>query len=394
MKIDLFNEIQDPQPWSEDHEHARFLQVIEQAELADKLGYGCWWQVEHHGGEEFSLSSAPEIVLTAISQRTRRIRLGHAAVLAPGAINHPVRAAERAATLDHLSGGRLEVGLTKSTAAEWRLFGIDPAEVAEQTEEAFRLVPRLWTSQRATHHGRFYHLDDVPVVPKPYQRPHPPLWQAASSPASFGDAGRRGVGVLGTTIWEPLDFVARMVQFYRDAIAQCDKPAGAQVNNQIAYFTFVHCADTDEQAMADGAAAAAAAWYTVTALTFFEAAAAYAERFATEAKLMQDPSGGGLTGQFLRDEAAGFTGPNDAQLAIASILQGQPVPDQQLFDALYAQGSLIVGSPQTCREKIKAYADLGIDRLMTFQQVGGLPHESVMRSIQLIGELIPEFDVA
>jgi len=85
---------------------------------------------------------------------------------------------------------------------------------------------------------------------------------------------------------------------------------------------------------------------------------------------------------------------HDAQLAIASILQGQPVPDEKLFDALYAQGSLIVGSPQTCREKIKAYADLGIDRLMTFQQVGGLPHESVMRSIQLIGELIPEFDVA
>lgn len=392
MKIDLFNEIQDPRPWTEGHEHERFQQAIEQAELADELGYGCWWQVEHHGGEEFSLSSAPEIMLAAVSQRTRRIRLGHSAVLAPGAINHPVRAAERAATLDHLSGGRLEVGLTKSTAAEWRLFGIDPAEVMAQTEEAFQLIPKLWTTPRVSHDGRFYHLDDLPVVPKPYQQPHPPLWQAASSPSSFGDAGRRGVGVLGTTLWEPLDYVARMVRFYRDAIAQCDKPAGASVNNQVAYFTFVHCADTDEQAMADGAAAAAA-WYTVTALTFFEAAAAYAERFVAEQKLMEDPAGGGLTGQFLRGEAAAFTGPNDAQLAIASILQGQPVPDEKLFDALYAQGSLIVGSPQTCREKIKAYADLGIDRLMTFQQVGALPHDSVMRSIQLIGELIPEFDM-
>lgn len=393
MKIDLFNEIQDPRPWTEDHEHVRFLQLIEQAELADELGYGCWWQVEHHGGEEFSLSSAPEVVLAAISQRTRRIRLGHAAVLAPGAINHPVRAAERAATLDHLSGGRLEVGLTRSTAAEWRLFGIDPAEVAEQTEEAFQLVPKVWTNQRVSHDGRFYHLHDIPVLPKPYQQPHPPLWQAASSPASYADAGRRGVGVLGTSLWESLDSVARMVQFYRDAIAQCDQPVGAYVNNQVAYFTFVHCADTDEQAMQDGAAAAAA-WYTVTALTYFEAAAAYAERFAAEQKLMQDPSGGGLTGRFLRDEAAAFSGPNDAQLAIASILQGQPVPDEKLFDALYAQGSLIVGSPQTCREKLKAYADIGIDRLMTFQQVAGLPHDSVMRSIQLTGELIPEFDPA
>ena len=393
MKIDLFNEIQDPQPWIDGHEHVRFLQTMEQAELADKLGYGCWWQVEHHGGEEFSLSSAPEIMLAAISQRTQRIRLGHSAVLAPGAINHPVRVAERAATLDHLSGGRLELGLTKSTAAEWRLFGIDPAEVAEQTEEAFQLIPKVWMNPRVTHDGRFYHLADLPVLPKPYQQPHPPLWQAAASPASFGDAGRRGVGVLGTTLWEPLDFVARMVRFYREAAAQCDRPVGASVNNQIAYFTFVHCADTDEEAMNDGAAAAAA-WYTVTALTYFEAAAAYAERFVTERKLMEDPAGGGLTGQFLRGEAAAADGPNDAQLAIASILQGQPVPDEKLFEALYAQGSLIVGSPQTCREKLKAYADLGIDRLMTFQQVGGLPHDSVMRSIQLIGELIPEFDTA
>jgi alkanesulfonate monooxygenase SsuD/methylene tetrahydromethanopterin reductase-like flavin-dependent oxidoreductase (luciferase family) len=107
---------------------------------------------------------------------------------------------------------------------------------------------------------------------------------------------------------------------------------------------------------------------------------------------MEDPSGGGLTGQFLRGEAAAFTGPNPAQLAIASILQGQPVPEDKLFGALYAQGSLIVGSPQTCRGKLQAYADLGIDRLMTFQQVGALPHDSVLRSIQLIGELIPEFD--
>jgi alkanesulfonate monooxygenase SsuD/methylene tetrahydromethanopterin reductase-like flavin-dependent oxidoreductase (luciferase family) len=392
MKIDLFNEIQDPRPWTEGHEHVRLRQAIEQAELADELGYGCWWQVEHHGGEEFSLSSAPEIMLAAIAQRTRRIRLGHSAVLAPGAINHPVRAAERAATLDHLSGGRLEVGLTRSTAAEWRLFGIDPAEVAEQTEEAFQLIPKLWTNPRVTHDGRFYHLDDVPVLPKPYQQPHPPLWQAASSPAAFGDAGRRGVGVLGTTLWEPLDYVQRMVRFYRNAAAHCDRPVGAYVNNQVAYFTFVHCADTDEQAISDGAAAAAA-WYTVTALTFFEAAAAFAERFALEQKLVQDPSGGGLTGQFLREEAA-FAAPNDAQRAIASILQGQPVPDDKLFDALFAQGSLIVGSPQTCREKLKAYADLGIDRLMTFHQVAALPHDSVMHSIRLIGELIPEFDTA
>ncbi|HET9168354.1 MAG TPA: LLM class flavin-dependent oxidoreductase, partial [Actinospica sp.] len=311
MKIDVFNEIQDPRPWSEEHEHERFAQALEQAELADRLGYGCWWQVEHHGAEQFSLSSAPELVLAAISQRTERIRLGHAAVLAPGAINHPVRIAERAATLDHLSNGRVELGLTRSTPPEWRLFGLSPQDAATQTAEAFELVPRLWTSDRANHEGEHFRIADTPILPKPYQRPHPPLWQAASSPASFEDAGRRGVGVLGTTLWEPLERVKRMVELYRAAAEACTEPVGAFVNNQIAFFTFVHCAETDEQAVFE-AAAAAAAWYTVTALNFFEAASAYALTAARQQQLMQDAAGGGLAGQFHRDEAASGLGPNRA----------------------------------------------------------------------------------
>jgi alkanesulfonate monooxygenase SsuD/methylene tetrahydromethanopterin reductase-like flavin-dependent oxidoreductase (luciferase family) len=199
--------------------------------------------------------------------------------------------------------------------------------------------------------------------------------------------------VLSTTLWESLDVVKRLIGLYRDAAAQCDRPVGAYVNNQIGFFTFVHCAETDEQAMRDGAAAAAA-WYTVNALTYFEAAAQFAERIAREQELMEDPTGGGLTGQFLRDQAAVITGPNEAQVAIGRILQGEAVPDDKLFEALYGQSSLIVGSPQTCREKFQVYSDLGIDRLMTFQQVAGLPHDSVMRSIQLTGELISEFDAA
>ena len=391
MKIDIFNEIQDPKPWLEQHEHLRFTQALEQAELADRLGYGCWWQVEHHGAEQFSLSSAPELLLAAISQRTERIRLGHAAALAPGAINHPVRVAERAATLDHLSGGRVELGLTRSTPPEWRLFGVDPETAAGQTDEAFGLIPKLWTSDRANHDGRYFQVGDVPILPKPYQRPHPPLWQAASSPASFEDAGRRGVGVLGTTLWEPLERVRRMVELYRAAAERCTDPVGAFVNNQIAFFTFVHCAETDEQAVFE-AAAAAAAWYTVTALNFFEAAAAFQLTFARQQQLMEDPAGGGLAGQFHRDEAASGAELNPAQMAVGAIMQGGSVPDAELFEALNEQGSLIVGSPETCRAKIQAYADLGIDRLMCFHQVGSIPHERVLESMRLIGGLIPEFD--
>ena len=389
MKIDLFNEIQNPRPWPEGHEQRRFQQAIEQATLADELGYGCWWQVEHHGAGEFSLSSAPELLLAAISQHTSRIRLGHSAVLAPGRFNHPIRVAERAATLDNLSGGRVELGLTRSTIPEWRLFGIDPDDVRPQTQQAFEMIPRMWTSDRFSYEGEDYRVDDVSIRPKPVQQPHPPLWQAAASPKSFEDAGKRGVGVLGTTIWESLERAGRLVGLYRAAAEQCTDPVGAFVNNQVAYFTFVHCADTDEEAMRNGAAAAAA-WYTVTALTFFEAATEFVAMTQRQQALLDAPDGGGLTGDFLRGEAA--NAPSAANLLIGRILQGEDVPEDEIFTVLSAQDSLIVGSPETCRKKLQAYADLGIDRMMCLQQMGSLGEEAVMKSIRLIGELIPDID--
>src|SRR5207248_10415170 len=136
-------------------------------------------------------------------------------MLAPGRFNHPIRIAERAATLDQLSAGRVELGLTRSTAPEWRLFNIDPAEVRTQTQQTFEMVPGMWTSEQFGYSGDGYQIKDASILPKPYQKPHPPLWQAASSPASFEEAGRRGVGVLGTTLWEPLERVRRMVELYR-----------------------------------------------------------------------------------------------------------------------------------------------------------------------------------
>ncbi|GAA3822412.1 hypothetical protein GCM10022403_064880 [Streptomyces coacervatus] len=232
----------------------------------------------------------------------------------------------RAVSGTSAAGG--DLGLTRSTAPEWRMFGVDPAGARAQTQRAFEEVPRLWTGGA-----------EQPLIPGPLQRPHPPLWQAASSPASFEEAGRRGVGVLGTTLWEPLTRVARLVELYREAVAACEEPVGAFVNDQIAFFTFVHCAETDEEALRSGAAAAAA-WHTARALTFF---------------------------------------------------QGETVPEDELFEALMAQDSLIVGSPDTCRKKLRAYADAGIDRLMCFQQVGAIPHERVLESMRRVGELIPEF---
>jgi alkanesulfonate monooxygenase SsuD/methylene tetrahydromethanopterin reductase-like flavin-dependent oxidoreductase (luciferase family) len=137
-------------------------------------------------------------------------------------------------------------------------------------------------------------------------------------------------------------------------------------------------------------AAAAAAWYTVTALTFFEAASDYALTMQVHKDLLDAPAGGGLAGQFLRSEAD--NAPTAAQLLVGRVLQGEKVADDEIFTILSAEQSLIVGSQDTCRKKLRTYADLGIDRLMCLQQIGSIADDQVTKSIRLIGELIPEFD--
>src|SRR5256712_13989114 len=126
MKFGIFYEHQLPQPWSEDSELRLYQQALDQIGLADRLGYDYVWEVEHHFLEEYSHSSAPEVFLAAASQRTKRIRLGHGIVQLPPGFNHPARVAERAATLDLISGGRVDLGTGEaSSQVELGGFGVD-----------------------------------------------------------------------------------------------------------------------------------------------------------------------------------------------------------------------------------------------------------------------------
>src|SRR5580658_5497510 len=148
MKFDVFCEIQRSFPWADGQDEASLIrETVDQARTADAAGFDAWWQVEHHGAPQFSYSAAPEIILTAIALATKRLRVGHAGVLAPFRINNPLRVAERAATLDILSGGRFELGLAKSGGKEWETFGVDPQRARDEVAEAMRLIPRLWTEE-------------------------------------------------------------------------------------------------------------------------------------------------------------------------------------------------------------------------------------------------------
>src|SRR5207249_8433369 len=127
MRFGIFYEHQIPRPWENGDEHQLFQEALEQVELADRLGIDFAWEVEHHFLEEYSHSSAPEVFLAAASQRSKQIRLGHGIVLCPPGYNHPARVAERIATLDLVSKGRVEFGTGESASrAELEGFGITP----------------------------------------------------------------------------------------------------------------------------------------------------------------------------------------------------------------------------------------------------------------------------
>ena len=390
MKIDIFSEMQHPKSlWGDDgqHEHRLFEQTLEQAKLADEMGYGCWWEVEHHTAVEFSFSSAPELMLTAIAQNTQQIDVGHAAVLAPSRFNHAIRIAERAAFLDHLSNGRLQMGMARSTVPEWRTFNIEADSTRDQLQQTFEMVPKMWTQDTFSWKSDQYEINDVSIIPKPYQKPHPPLWQACSSIPSFEQAGRNGVGALGVTLWASHEEVQGMVDIYRKASEECENPVGEFQNNQIAFFTFVHGADSSEEALANGAAGAAA-WYTNEAFSFFEVRESFIEVAREMEAAASDPAGGGLVGQYARDHAD----PSEAAIMIGRIMEGEEVGEDEMFEVLSRQESLIVGDQDKIREGFKFYEEVGIDRLMTLHQVGPLSHDKIMKSIRLVGEVIPEFD--
>jgi len=390
--FDLFNELQRPAPFSPEHEHLALLDGIEQAKAADRAGFGCWWMVEHHGSTEFSYSSAPELVLTAIAQHTERLRLGHAGVLSPFKINHPVRVAERAAVLDHLSGGRLEFGLARSGGTEWETFGITAERTRDELTEAFHAIPKMWTEDTFSWDSELLRVPPRNIVPKPMQQPHPPLWQTSSTLDSFRLAGQMGIGVLATTLLAPMSKLTDLMAAYDQGLAEASDPVGKYVNNQRAVFTFVHVAETMEEAIMSGAAEAAM-WYVNAAPQVFSVPRKLWLDSIRGLKKSNDVSRARAVAT--REEVIGEVDLDDPHPVIRlmnRLLVGEKVDPHEAFEVLRPLDSVIIGDPTECRRKIQKFVDIGIDRLMCLMQFGALSHEQVMRSIELTGKhLVPAY---
>jgi alkanesulfonate monooxygenase SsuD/methylene tetrahydromethanopterin reductase-like flavin-dependent oxidoreductase (luciferase family) len=251
MKFGIFYELSVPRPWTPESEHTVYQRALEQVRLADELGFDYVWAVEHHFLEEYSHCSAPEVFLTACAAQTKRIRVGHGIATCVPQFNHPIRIAERAATLDIVSSGRLEFGTGRSaTWTELAGFEADPDETKKTWDEFVRVIPKMWMQERFGYQGRAFSMPVRCVVPKPYQKPHPPIWVAVTSPGTEIDAAERGIGALGISVGTFAE-QEHKIQGYRARIKDCE-PVGGFVNDQMAAVNFLFCHEDDARGVALG----------------------------------------------------------------------------------------------------------------------------------------------
>jgi len=358
MKIDLLYEIETDRPFDRAHQRELFGHILAEVQEADRLGYFTAWFVEHHFLVEFAHSTAPEVILGALSQRTERIRLGHGVVLLPYPFNHPIRVAERIATLDILSNGRVEFGTGRSSAYEQQGFGIDPAESRAMWQEALSIIPKMWRDEPFSYQGRYFQIPERHIIPKPVQQPHPPIWLACTSPESWRLAGLNGIGALGFSFLLEMDELERNLQTYRSHLQRA-RPVGEFVNDQVGAFTMVYCAPSNEEA--EETALEAFGWYILSSYRLFLA------------------HGKGASWQMLSEKERHFL----------EALEGRTA---EVFRYLREHNSIVVGDPDRCARAFERYQALGIDRMLCLMQVRGIPLDKVMESIRLLGrEVVPHF---
>jgi alkanesulfonate monooxygenase SsuD/methylene tetrahydromethanopterin reductase-like flavin-dependent oxidoreductase (luciferase family) len=207
---------------SREGDHRVFAEIVEQALLAEEMGFDTIWAVEHTALTNYAHMSAPETFLAFIAGRTTRIHIGHGVVCLPPAMNHPVKVAERIAMLDILSEGRLHFGVGKGgTQQESGTFGYDLETLRPMIDEAMYLIPKIMVEDEIEHHGQFIDIPRRPIHPKPYQDPHPPIYLACTHNESLLTAGSRGMGALVLGFGGPEE-VANKNDAYRRAFKDRD----------------------------------------------------------------------------------------------------------------------------------------------------------------------------
>jgi alkanesulfonate monooxygenase SsuD/methylene tetrahydromethanopterin reductase-like flavin-dependent oxidoreductase (luciferase family)/putative sterol carrier protein len=372
MRFGIFYEHQIPRPWGDDGEQRLMQDALEQIELADRVGLDSVWGVEHHFLEEYSHSSASGVFLGAASQRTKRIRLGFGILPLPLGYQHPARVAETAAMLDLVSGGRVELGTGEtSSGAELEGFGVDRETKRAQWEEMLPVVARMMVEEPfAGADGRFLSMPPRNVVPKPVQKPHPPLWVACSRRETIRLAAEKGIGALSFSFVEPEEAEAWVDEYHAIIDSERCVPGGFAVNPQVACVLPMMCAPDEAQAIERG----------IDGAHFFGYSLAHYYVFGDHR-----PGRTNIYEEFLaRRDDVGF-----ARSIITA--DAAPLGVRVLQQGL---GSLrgAIGSPEQVRDLCRRYEAAGVDQLIFVMQAGPNRHEHICESIELFAsEVMPEF---
>jgi alkanesulfonate monooxygenase SsuD/methylene tetrahydromethanopterin reductase-like flavin-dependent oxidoreductase (luciferase family) len=331
----------------------RYLEVLDEAVLAEEMGFEAFLVSEHHFNPGVACCSALETYLGALAMRTSRIRLRPAVFVLP--LSNPIRLAEQVATLDILSNGRIEFGGGRGNyLVEMEAFGISPKETRGRWEESMKIVTSALADGFVEADGQFYKIPKRDLVPKPVQKPHPPCWGASTSLEGSYLAGQQGVGEMHLSNYLGHEFVGECMAEYRRGLAESTRPIVRQKNRCFSSFVLAHVADTRKQAhdeAREGMVTFSVATCKIAYPMLAKASADYAYMGKSEelSEKVTDMD-------FLANETA----------------------------------MVVVGDPNDCIAQLRRFEEVGVDEVVL--KIDSMPHDVVMRSIRMFGEeVLPHF---
>ncbi|PSR53289.1 hypothetical protein AHMF7605_06960 [Adhaeribacter arboris] len=329
----------------------RYQDSIEQAVLAESLGFESVWPVEQHFNQTMSAMPCPTLLLAAIAARTKSLRLG-TAIIQLG-LNHPLRVAEEIATLDVLSKGRVEFGVGRgSNPSHFAGFNISLTESRERLEESLAYVQKAFSEEKFTFQGKFFSGEDICLVPKSVQRPSPPITLAANSMDTARLAGKLGLPIVMALHINPLPKAKELITIYKNALQE----AGQSTKNKISLLVPLFVDETEEKVRR-------AAEPAVKHFTY-------------------------VTSLLLSSQANKWTNPTEKQ-------QMQVLLERigkTTYDSMN-QNMAVFGTPSYCREKLQELEELGVERIICwFNLVGAIAPNQVVRNLELFSEeVMPYF---
>jgi alkanesulfonate monooxygenase SsuD/methylene tetrahydromethanopterin reductase-like flavin-dependent oxidoreductase (luciferase family) len=360
MRFGVFYELQLPKPWQPGDEHRLFHEALDQVVLADRLGYDYAWEVEHHFLDEYSHSSSPEVFLAAAAARTEQIRLGHGIRQVIPNYNHPARTAESLATLDIIANGRVDFGFGEgATRLELGGFKIPAKEKRAMALEAAEQIANMMALEPYPgFEGKYFTMPCRNVLPKPMQKPHPPMWMACTNRDTIKVAAACGVGALAFAFVDPEEAKHWAEIYYNIIKSDACVPLGHGVNANIAMVSSFSVHPDREEAIRRGHEGFEFFGYALNALVARDTVPGRTNLWGDYVQLRGD-----RTNKVIAESRAGRLNASSG-----------------------------IGTPHDMRRHLQGFQAAGVDQVIFLQQAGRNRHEHICASLKLFAsEVMPGF---